>query len=227
MARLIYPRGFDIINSVWTSAVIRILLERSTSTYVPDIDHDHLDSFTGGGGVEITVATYGRQTIGTPAKAWDAAKDQLEYDCADVAFGSLESGQTVKAAIVYRRVGADDSTPADDDLLLYDDGKINVTAAATAAAAATLLWVQPLEANLPSGTTLVFGAVTATTTSAASRGGRSLAVSSLSGEIAAGVVAADVVTDSILPAVLQNGPFSYQINADGLIVLTQRGLFAV
>lgn len=226
MSRLIYPRGFDVINSVWTTGVLRILLERSTSTYVPNIDHDFLDDFTTGGGVEISVASYARQTLGTMAKAWDATKDQFEYDCADVAFGSLESGQTVKAAIVYRQTGASDATPADDELLLYDDGKISVVAAADAAGAATTLWVQPLEADLPSGGTAVFGAVTATLTAAASRGDRSLAVSALSGAITAGTTAVDVATTSILPAVLQNGPFTYQINADGLIVLTQRGLFA-
>lgn len=223
---LIYPRGFDLINSVWTSGVIRVLLERSTSAYTPDIDHDFLDDFTGGGGVEISVASYARQTLASAAKAWDATKNQLEYDCADIAFGSLEAGQTVKAAIYYLQVGGDDSTPANDNLLLYDDGKIDVVAAADAASSATTVWVQPLEAAIASGTAVDFGGGASTTlTSAAARGDRSIAVSSLPAGVTAGDVSASVQTTSILPATLQNGPFSIAVNADGLIVLTQRGLF--
>jgi hypothetical protein len=226
MSQLIYPRGWQAVD--WTTDVIRILLERSTSTYTPDIDHDFLDDFTTGGGVEISVATYARQTLASKAKAWDATKDQYEYDAADVAFGSLESGETVKAAIVYRQVGGDDTSPADDELILYDDGKIDIVAAADALSAATLVWVQPLEANIPSGTAVDFGGgATATLSSAASRGDRSIAVTAIAAAVTAGDTSSSVATDSILPAVLQNGPFNFQINADGLILSTQRGKFAV
>lgn len=224
--RIIYPDAFRKI--AWASDTIRALLVRSTSTYVPNIDHDYLDDFTGGGGVEISVASYARQSLASKAIAYDATKNQVEYDAADIAFGNLEAGQTVKAFLVYRQVGGDDSTPANDDLILYDDGKIDVVLAANAANGATALWVQPLEANLPSGTAVNFGwGATGTLTAAASRGDRQLAVTALGAAANAGAVASDVATDSILPAVLQNGPFSVQIHADGLIVLTQRGLFAV
>lgn len=220
---LIYPRGWDVVQGVWTSGVIRVLLERSTSAYTPDIDHDYLDDFTGGGGVEISVASYARQTLGSAAKAWDGTKDQYEYDAADIAFGSLEAGQTVKAAIYYRQVGGDDSTPGNDELILYDDGKIDVVCAANFSSSATTVYVQQLEANLPSGTAVDFGGgASSTLTAPASRGARSIAVSSMPAGASAGAVASGVLTDSILPAVLQNGPFSIALHADGLITLGMR-----
>ena len=226
MSRKIYPNGIRNIN--WASDTIRALLERSTSTYVPNIDHDYLDDFTGGGGVEISVASYARQSLASKAVAYDSTKNQVEYDAADLAFGNLESGQTVKALILYRQVGGDDTTPANDDLILYDDGKVDVVLAADAANGATLIWVQPLEANIPSGTSLNFGGgATGTTTAPASRGDRSIAVSALAAGASAGATSSDVATDSILPAALQNGPFSVQVHADGFYILTQRGLFAV
>lgn len=226
MSRLIYPNGIRNIN--WASDTIRALLERNTSAYTPSIDHDYLDDFTGGGGVEISVASYARQSLANKAVAYDAAKNQVEYDADDLAFGNLEAGQTVEALILYRQVGGDDSTPANDDLILYDDGKVDVVLAADAALGATEIFVQPLEANIPSGTALDFGGgATCTTTSAASRGDRSIAVTALAAAGDAGDTSANVATDSILPAALQNGPFSVQVHADGFYILTQRGLFAV
>ena len=227
MTRIVYPRGLSVVASGWTSHTLRILLERSTSGYTPNIDHDFLDDFTGGGGVEISVASYARQTLGSLASAYDSTKNQQEFDCADVSFGSLESGQIVRAVIVYRQTGGDDSTPANDELVLYDDGKIDVVLAANASSGATTIYVQPLEANLPNGTALDFGGGgTCTLQSAASRGDRSLSGSALGANRTAGATDTDVATDSILPATLQNGPFSYQIHADGLLILAQRGHFA-
>jgi hypothetical protein len=224
--RIAYPNG--IAKIAYTTDTIRALLERSTSTYVPNIDHDFLDDFTTGGGVEISVASYARQSLANKARAYDSTKNQMEYDADDLAFGNLESGQTVKALLLYRRVGADDTTPEDDDLILYDDGKIDVILAADAANGATSIWVQPLEANLPNGTALDFGGgATCTLTAAKSRGDRNLAVTALAAARTAGNRSTSVATDSILPAVLQNGPFTVQVHADGFYILTQRGEFVV
>lgn len=226
MGRILYTNGLHQVN--WASDVIRMLLERSTSSYSPDRDHDFLSSFTGGGGVEISVASYARQTLGTKAKNIDDTKNQVEYDAADVAFGNLESGQTVKSLILYKQVGGDDTTPEDDVLIAYDDGKIDVVLAADVSSSATTLWVEPLEANVPSGAALDFGGgATCSLSSSASRGDRQLSVTNIAAGASAGDVSSSVATDSILPAALQNGPFTVQINSDGLIILTQRGLFSL
>ena len=124
MANIVYTKFLEqqaLGNINWTSAVIRVLLERSTSTYTPNKDHDFLDSFTTGGGVEISVASYSRLTIASPAVNIDDVNDRIEHDHNDLAFGNLESGQTADALIYYVQVGGDDTTPANDILICYVD----------------------------------------------------------------------------------------------------------
>ena len=225
MGRIIYPNGWRKVD--FLTDVIRVHLVRSTSSYVPNVDHDFLDDFTGGGGVFISVASYVAQTLASKAITYDTVKNQVEYDAADPAFGSLESGQTVKAILVVRQVGGDDTTPADDDLILYDDGLIDLTLAADAALNATTIYVDPLEADIPNGKSLDFGGgATCDVNAAASRGDRKLTTTAIAAAGTNGDISAGVETDSILPAVLQNGPFNLQLHGDGLIVETNRGLFA-
>lgn len=203
----------------FSSDVIRVLLERSTSSYSPNIDHPFLDSFTGGGGVEISVASYARQTLGTKTITQDDSNDRVELGCATIAFGNLESGQTVKALIGYRQTGGNDSSPNNDEMIFYYDGKIDIYLAANAALNATTLYVDPLLAAIPSGTALNFGGgKTCTTTSAASKGARSLAVDNLLAAATAGDVTTGIsITGNILPFALGGGAFNVTIDAEGLI----------
>ena len=103
----------------WTTAVIRCLLERSTSTYTPNADHNFVSELTGL--VEISVASYARQTAASPTAVEDDANDWCKMDANDIAFGNLEAGQTVKALIFYIQIGGSDATPADDILLCRYD----------------------------------------------------------------------------------------------------------
>jgi hypothetical protein len=124
MSNLLYTKGeYEVRknNVNWETAVICVLLERSTSSYVPDADHPYLDSFTTGGGVEIDVVSYARRTLTSPNINQNDALNQVELDCSNIAFGSLEAGQTVKALIVYVQIGGDDATPEDDILLARID----------------------------------------------------------------------------------------------------------
>jgi len=124
MSNIIYTNGqYNVQKNDldWETAVICVLLERSTSTYVPDKDHNFLDAFTGGGGAEISVASYARRTLTSTAVTKNDALDQTELDCSNIAFGSLEAGQTVKSLIIYVQIGGDDSTPEDDILLARID----------------------------------------------------------------------------------------------------------
>ena len=118
MANIIFNAGLrDLLKTTKTfdAGTYKALLVRSTSTYTPNKDDDTISGLTGL--VEISVASYARQTITTPTIAEVDASDLVKVDCDDVAFGSLESGQTVKAIIVYRFVTNDtDSIP-----LLYID----------------------------------------------------------------------------------------------------------
>ena len=99
--------------------VVRCLLERSTSTYSVDKDHDFVSDLTGL--VEISVASYARQTVANKAVNIDDPNNRAELDFDDIAFGNLESGQTCRALIFYVQTGGSDATPADDTLICYVD----------------------------------------------------------------------------------------------------------
>lgn len=124
MANIIYTQFFSRITTAQldldaAGAVVRCLLERDTSTYAPNKDHDFVGDLTGL--VEISVASYGRQTVANKAVNIDDALDRVEFDFDNIAFGSLESGQTVEALIFYEQIGGDDTTPADDPLICRID----------------------------------------------------------------------------------------------------------
>lgn len=99
--------------------VVRVALERSTSTYVADKDHEYMDDLTGFN--ECSVASYARQTLANKSIEEDDANDRSEFHADDVAFGALESGQTVKGYLLYIQTGGNDATPADDLLICYVD----------------------------------------------------------------------------------------------------------
>lgn len=128
MANTIFTKFLELrdkgqIN--WESAVVKCLLVRSTSTYTVDCDHNYLSSFTTGGGVEISVATYARLALASKAVIRNDTDNYVGMDAADLNFGYLEPGQTVSALLFYIQVGGDDTTPADDILVCWYDTASN------------------------------------------------------------------------------------------------------
>lgn len=124
MANIIYTKFFErtlTANADLDAAgtVVRCLLERSTSTYSPNKDHDFVGDLSSL--VEITVASYGRQTVATKAVNIDDANDRVEFDFDNISFGALETGQTALALIFYVQTGGDDATPNDDPLICRID----------------------------------------------------------------------------------------------------------
>ena len=124
MANIIYTKFFEQIANGGldfdaAGTVVRSLLERSTSTYSPNKDHDFVGDLASL--VEITVASYARQTVASKAVNIDDANDRVELDFNDLAFGNLETGQTVLSLIFYRQTGGSDATPNDDDLIARID----------------------------------------------------------------------------------------------------------
>lgn len=132
MANILYTKFFERLATAnldfdAAGTVVRCMLERSTSTYTPNKDHDFVSDLTGF--VEISVASYARQTVATKAVNIDDANDRVELDFDDISFGNLESGQTVDALIFYMQTGGSDATPADDTLIAYVDTATNLPAA--------------------------------------------------------------------------------------------------
>jgi hypothetical protein len=107
MANLLYNIGLrDLLKAAtaWEAGTYKCALVRSTSTYTPNKDDTtFLDQ---SGLILITVASYATQTIGTPTVTANNSTDLAKISCADIDFGSLEAGQTVKAAVVYRDDGS-------------------------------------------------------------------------------------------------------------------------
>jgi len=124
LANIIYTKFFERLttgNLDFDDAgtVVRCMLERSTSSYSPNKDHDFVSDLTSI--VEVSVTSYARVTVGSKAVNIDDANDRVELDCADISFGALESGQTVEAIILYLQTGGDDSSATDDPLICYID----------------------------------------------------------------------------------------------------------
>ncbi len=113
----------------WANGVYRVLLLETRSTTAgldEDPDLQFLSQLLGVAGVAEMVATnYARQTLGTKTVTYDAAQNRMEVDAADTVFPNLGvadgSDGTVRAVVLYKRIGADDTTPGDDPLIgLYD-----------------------------------------------------------------------------------------------------------
>lgn len=124
MANIIYTKFLEQVTNGSADLdsaglVVRCMLERSTSTYSPNKDHDFVSDLTNF--VEISVASYSRKTVNNKSIVIDDANDRVEWTFDNIAFGQLETGQTVKALVFYIQTGGDDSTPANDPLICYID----------------------------------------------------------------------------------------------------------
>lgn len=114
-----------------SGVTVKMLLGRSTSTYTFDPDHANISALTGL--VEISVASYARQAVTSRTVTQDDTNNNAKYDCGNVGFGALESGQTVDFAVIYQEI----TTDADSPPLFYIDGKMDIVAAAPQVVAPT------------------------------------------------------------------------------------------
>lgn len=110
---------------------IRMALFNDTVSYTFDPDaHEFVgdvldgataEEFGGSGGTG-----YSRQDLTTKTVTEDNTNDQGTWDADDVTFPSL-NGETIQGAIIYKQVGGDDTTPADDPILqVYDNDQGDV-----------------------------------------------------------------------------------------------------
>jgi len=216
----------------WLSADIRVLLLSTESTYDFDPDDQFLVDLWDRGAVEIGVAGYQRQAVTGRQILLDEANDRLVFDSDDIDFGTLAAGQNVSALVLYQRVGGDDNTPEDDQLLLYDDGSTSVVLAADAISSDSSIWVEPLPESLASGTQLSFeDGANATLGMPAVGGDRQLFLSTALGDdVSAGTLAPKVSTSRVLTqamppalAYLQNSDFAIPIDLDGWFSMRGKG----
>jgi hypothetical protein len=70
---------------------------------------------------------YSRQSVANPTVTEDNASTEADFDADDITFSSIDNN-TVQGAIIYKQVGGDDSTPADDPIIqVYDNDQADVS----------------------------------------------------------------------------------------------------
>lgn len=114
MADGVYNRGLDEM-ATFTSNSFKVLLLKG-SGYTFNKDHDFVADLTPASN-EIAGSGYSRQTLASKTRTIDDTNDRITYDAADPAFGSIVTGETVSAMVLYRFVTND----SDSILVAYYD----------------------------------------------------------------------------------------------------------
>lgn len=185
--------GTTAANGTWKIA------NSTTNTFDLTTVKDGLNSTgngvysSGGMAIDLTLATnrsdINTGNVGTDQTIASPTVTNGVAGCANPTWTAL-SGSVCTAAYVYKSTG----TASTDRLAHWIDGKTQVVVAADAASSDTTLWVEPLEGIIPNGSTMIFSnGVTATASSQAAAGARSISVSALANAISAGHTA-DVAT---------------------------------
>lgn len=100
---------------------LRILLLSDSQAYTPNIDSEaFVDDVVGVSATELNATNYTRKSLSVTVTQ-DNVDNEAVADATDLTWTALggTTDDTIGGAIVYREVGADDSTPADDDLIAH------------------------------------------------------------------------------------------------------------
>ncbi|WP_226041560.1 hypothetical protein [Natrinema sp. DC36] len=113
-----------LTSSIDLSAdTIRVAFYDDTTafTFDPDV-HEFVDDILDGGTTaqEMSGTGYSRQTVANQTTTQDDTNDQASFDGDDLTWTGIDAG-TIQGAIIYRQVGGDDTTPADDDVIIVLD----------------------------------------------------------------------------------------------------------
>lgn len=122
---------------------IRAALYNDAIAYTPDPDtHDTVaDVLDGTVAEEFSDTNYAREDVTTPVTREDDAVDQAQWDGDDITWASLGGTQTIQGVVLYKQVGADDSTPADDPIIrVIDDSEEADLPKATNGSDITISW---------------------------------------------------------------------------------------
>ncbi len=111
----------QVLSAFLSGETIKVgLIDNSSSySFSPDNDEFVGDLPTG---QEPSDASYARQTLSGLSFSQDDTNDEGVFDANDVTFASLSTTNDIQAVFIYRQVGGDDTSPADDELVaVYDD----------------------------------------------------------------------------------------------------------
>lgn len=130
-------------NVDYANDTIRVALLKETAEYNPDsVAHEFVADVLDGGttGAEFDDTNYSRQTL-TTSVTEDNTDNEGVFDANDVTWTSLGGSQTIEAILIYKQVGADDTTPVDDPILrILDDSEEADLPLATNGGDVTISW---------------------------------------------------------------------------------------
>lgn len=109
--------------------VLRVALYSTATAYTFDPDtHDFVDDILDDGttaqelsGSSGYTGSTDRQTLANVTGSVDDTDDGGVIDADDVTWANVESTNDIQGFIIYKQVGGDDTTPADDPILLVVD----------------------------------------------------------------------------------------------------------
>jgi len=121
----------QVMNGVidYGTDTIRIALYDNSVAYTFDpVNHNFVSDILDGGttaqelqGSSGYTGTVDRQTLSNVTVTQDDVDNEGVFDANDVTWTSVSSTQDIQGFILYKQVGADDTTPADDPVLLVVD----------------------------------------------------------------------------------------------------------
>jgi len=124
MANTIFDKWLEVrANKTygWDSGTtIRALLVDGSSTYTPNRSHTTVAQCVSNGLVEVSGSGYSRVTLSNKTVTINAAEHRVEYSCDQLQFGEIEAGITVKAVLLFIRVGASDNASVDIPIMYID-----------------------------------------------------------------------------------------------------------
>jgi hypothetical protein len=173
----------------------------------------------GGWAVDLTQATFvadiivGNGRVGTDsgplAGTTDVGGVLSSANFSWLAVSQAYAGQQAWAIIFYDAAGGSDAT---NRLIAINDGKLQVVCNTTANGGATAIFVEPLIAGIPNGSTLWFSnGQSATLTVAANQGDRALTVAALGGAVTLGSQADVIATIAGLPFTPNGGNINFTV----------------
>jgi hypothetical protein len=104
---------------------VRVLLLNDSQAYSFDPDRDATVQDVLNNATEFGDTNYTRQTLANQSTSQDDTDDEGVFDADDVTWANLGGSETIQAAVIYRQVGGDDTTPGDDEVIaVFDDTDI-------------------------------------------------------------------------------------------------------
>lgn len=100
---------------------VALVSDNTAYTFDPDTHTTVADVLDGGTtATEFAGTGYNRQSLANVSVTVDNTDDEGVIDADNTVFTSLD-GDSIQAIIVYKQVGADDTTPADDPIIVVLD----------------------------------------------------------------------------------------------------------